>query len=154
MLVSHMLKIRLQRVGRKNDPSFRIVVMQHQKDSQSGKFIEILGDYNARAGKPQVKADRIKHWLAMGAQASGTVHNILVKQKVIAGKKINVMPKRKPVEKKPEEAKAEVKTETPQAETVAERVEEKVAPTLEEVGVPTENVGKEKTEEVVAEVTA
>ena len=142
-----MLKIRLQRVGRKNDPSFRIVVMQHQKDSQSGKFIEILGDYNARAGKPQVKADRVKHWLAMGAQASGTVHNILVKQKVITGKKINVLPKRKPVEKKLEEAKAEVKTEAP-------KVEEKVAPTLEEVGVPTENVGKEKTQEVVAEVTA
>ena len=116
-----MLKIRLQRVGRKNDPSFRIVVMQHQKDSQSGKFIEILGDYNARQGKPQVKADRVKHWLAMGAQASGTVHNILVKQKVITGKKINVMPKRKPVEKKPEEAKAEVKAEI--AEVASEKVE-------------------------------
>lgn len=90
-----MLKIRLQRVGRKNDPSFRIVVMPSQKDSQSGKFIEILGAYNARRGRPQVKAERVKHWLGMGAQVSGTVHNILIDQKVIAGKKVNVLPKRK-----------------------------------------------------------
>lgn len=90
-----MLKIRLQRVGRKNDPSFRIVVTDHHKDSQSGKFIEVLGSYNARRGRPQIKADRVKRWLAVGAQASDTVHNLLVDQKMVAGKKINVLPKRK-----------------------------------------------------------
>ena len=95
-----MLKIRLQRVGRKNDPSFRIVVMDSRKDSQSGKIGEILGAYNARRGQPQVNAERVKHWLALGAQASGTVHNILIGQKVITGKKVNVLPKRKTVEKK------------------------------------------------------
>lgn len=121
-----MLKIRLQRVGRKNDPSFRIVVMQHQKDSQSGKFIEILGDYNARAGKPQVKADRVKHWLAMGAQASGTVHNILIKQKVITGEKVNVMPKRKVKEASAETKVAETKTEVKAEEKIEEKAEEKI----------------------------
>lgn len=123
-----MLRIRLQRVGRKNDPSFRIVVMPSQKDSQSGKVTEILGSYNARHGKPQVNAERVKYWLSMGALASGTVHNILVKQKVIAGKTVNVLPKRKPKEPSAETPKAEVKTEekveTPEPEVAPEKVEE------------------------------
>lgn len=86
--------IRLQRVGRKNDPTFRVVVMQKQKDSQSGKFIEILGSYNARYGEPKLNAERIKYWLSVGAQASGTLHNLLIKEKIITGKKINVLPKK------------------------------------------------------------
>lgn len=113
-----MLKIRLQRVGRKNDPSFRIVVMPKQKDSQSGKVVEILGSYNARQGKPQIKADRVKHWIAAGAQVSGTVHNLLVGQKIIEGKKINVLPKRKSVEnvvEKIEDRKEEIKVDEPVA---------------------------------------
>lgn len=113
-----MLKIRLQRVGRKNDPSFRIVVIPKQKDSQSGKVIEILGSYNARQGKPQIKADRVKHWIATGAQVSDTVHNLLINQKIIEGKKINVLPKRKPVEnvvEKIEDRKEEIKVDEPVA---------------------------------------
>lgn len=128
-----MLRIRLQRVGRKNDPSFRIVVMPSQKDSQSGKVTEILGSYNARHGKPQVNAERVKYWLSMGALASGTVHNILVKQKVITGKTVNVLPKRKP---------KEVSAETPEVP----KAEEKTAPTLKEVGK--EKIEEAKTEEV------
>ena len=94
-----MLKIRLQRVGRKNDPSFRLIVTDHKKDSQSGKFIEILGHYDARSLKGervQIKGERVKYWLSVGAQASDTVHNLLVSQKVIDAKKRNVLPKRKP----------------------------------------------------------
>lgn len=90
-----MLKVRLQRVGRKNDPSFRLIVADSRKDSQSGKFIEILGSYDARKGKPQIKADRILHWISMGAQVSGTVNNLLVDAGVVKGKKVNVLPKKK-----------------------------------------------------------
>lgn len=117
--------IRLQRVGRKNDPSFRIVVMPKQKDSQSGKTVEVLGSYNARQGRPQIKAERVKHWIAMGAQVSGTVRNLLIDQKIIDGKKVNVLPKRKPVEKKEESAPV---AEAPVAES-AETPEQKEAET-------------------------
>lgn len=111
MLTPLMLMIRLQRVGRKNDPSFRLVVMPKQKDSQSGKTVEILGSYNARGGKTQIKAERVQHWIAMGAQPSPTVHNLLVDKKIITGKKINVLPTmEKPAEKKEEKA-----SETPAA---------------------------------------
>lgn len=86
-----MLKIRLQRVGRKNDPSFRVVVTDSRRGPQSGNFIEVLGSYDPRRGRAEIKAERVKYWLERGAQVSGTVHNLLIDQKVIAGKKKNVL---------------------------------------------------------------
>lgn len=150
-----MLMIRLQRVGRKNDPSFRVVVTDSKNGPQSGKFLEVLGSYNARFGKPQLNADRIKHWLAMGAGISDTVHNMLVKFKVVAGKTVNVLGQ-KPV--KPEEPKVEEKApEAPVVEKVEEvKVEEEVAtetPVVEEAPVeaPVETTPEP---EVVAETSA
>jgi len=86
-------------VGRKHDPAFRVVAVDSRRGPQSGRFLEILGSYNARRGGPRLKVERIKHWLAVGAQTSGTVHNLFVDQKIVAGPKINVLPKRKPKEK-------------------------------------------------------
>ncbi len=90
-----MLKIRLQRIGRKNEPSFRVVLTDSKNAAKSGKFLEIVGSYNPKAGETIFKADRIKHWIKNGAQISDTVHNFLVSQKVIEGKKKNVLPKKK-----------------------------------------------------------
>lgn len=105
-----MLKIRLQRVGRKNDPSFRIIVTDSHRAAKTGSVLEVVGNYDARHGEPKVDAERVKHWLSVGAQVSGTVHNLLVDQKIISGKKVNVLPKKTPI-KKEEEAKPEEKTE-------------------------------------------
>lgn len=102
--ILHMLKIRLQRTGRKNNPSFRVVVGEHTNSAQSGKFIEVVGSYEPKSGVVSLKADRIKHWIKSGAQPSGTVHNFLVDQKIVDGPKKNVMPKRTKQVKK-EEAK-------------------------------------------------
>ena len=90
-----MLMLRLQRVGRKNDPSFRLVVVQKEKGPRSGAFLEIVGSYDARQNRIQLKEDRIKHWLSKGVQPSTTVHNILVKSKIIAGPKVAVHKKSK-----------------------------------------------------------
>ena len=97
-----MLKIRLQRIGRKNDPAFRAVLTDSKNSTKSGKFLEILGTYNPKAGETNFQNDRIKHWLYKGAQLSGTMHNFLVHNKVIEGKKINVLPKKKPTQKRKE----------------------------------------------------
>ena len=86
-----MLIIRLQRVGRTNDPSFRLVVVESKRAAKSGKFLEILGSYDARQKKIQLKNERIKHWLLNGAQVSDTVHNLLVNAKIIDSAKINVV---------------------------------------------------------------
>ena len=124
-----MLKIRLQRVGRKNDPSFRLVVTESTNAAKkSGRFAEVLGAYDARQGEPQLKADRIKHWIGMGAQVSTTVHNLLVKKGIIEGKTKNPLPKKVAIIRQPAEAE-EVKPEEPAApaetaETPTEEVEE------------------------------
>ncbi|HEY1037424.1 MAG TPA: 30S ribosomal protein S16 [Candidatus Paceibacterota bacterium] len=95
--------IRLQRVGRKNEPSFRLVLTDSKNAAQSGKFLEILGSHSFRKDGTILKADRIKHWMSKGAQVSDTAHNLLVVNKVVEGKKKNVLPK-KSVPKKEEVA--------------------------------------------------
>ena len=101
-----MLKIRLQRIGRKNDPSFRAVLTDSKNSTKSGKFLEILGTYNPKPKKhipnKNLENERIKYWMGKGAQLSDTMHNFLVHDKVIEGKKINVLPKKKPTQKRKE----------------------------------------------------
>lgn len=95
-----MLKIRLQRVGRKHEPVFRLVVVDSHRGPKSGNFIEVLGNFDSRHGEDaQFKADRIKHWLSQGAKTSDTVHNLLISKKILEGKKINVLPKKNPIKK-------------------------------------------------------
>jgi len=81
--------LRLQRVGRKHNPYFRVVVTDKQNSTKSGRFLEVIGSYDARMGTRVIDGARAKHWLAMGAKATDTVHNILVDTKVISAKKIN-----------------------------------------------------------------
>jgi len=118
-----MLKIRLQRVGRKHEPSFRLVITDSKNSTKSGRSLEVLGNYDARHGeKASFDADRIKYWLSKGAQASGTVHNILVTKKIIEGKKVNVLPLKNKIEK--EVVAEEVKAPAPESAPEAAKVEE------------------------------
>jgi small subunit ribosomal protein S16 len=139
-----MLAIRLQRVGRKNDPSFRVIVTDSKMKPKTGNFLEVLGSYNARQGKPVINTERAKHWLSMGAQASGTVHNLLVDLKAVAGKKINVLGKKTPIVKEvPKDMPAqagEVKAATPvAAEAIADKPAAAATPATEvEAEVPAE----------------
>ena len=50
-----MLKIRLQRIGRKNDPAFRVVLTDSKNSTKSGRFLEILGTYNPKAGEKNLE---------------------------------------------------------------------------------------------------
>ena len=96
-----MLMIRLQRIGRKNDPAFRVVLTDSKNSAKSGKLLEVLGSHDPRhKEKTQLDADRIKHWIGMGAQPSDTMHNMLISTKIITGKKVNALPKRNPQKKK------------------------------------------------------
>ncbi len=83
-----MLTIRLSRVGKKKQPSYRLIVSEKSKDPW-GKFIENLGIYNPRTSPATIdfKADRIKDWISKGAQTSNTVWNLLVDQKIVEGAK-------------------------------------------------------------------
>jgi len=144
-----MLKIRLQRVGRKHDPSFRVVLTDSKNGPKSGKATEVLGNYDAKKDSKKINGERVKYWMSQGAQVSDTVHNLLVGEKIIDGKKINVLPKKSPVideEKIKAEAEAKEKAEA-EAKAKAE-AEVKTEDVVEEV--PTEEV-KEETPAVVEE---
>lgn len=100
-----MLTIRLQRVGRKNDPSFRVILVESKRSAKTGNFQELLGSYDSRTNRTELKGERIKHWISMGATVSDTLHNLLVTNKIIEGKKINVLPRKSPPKKEEEEVK-------------------------------------------------
>src|SRR3989338_3729535 len=85
-----MLTIRLQRVGKRNNPAFRVVLMDARRSAKSGDFLEILGSHNPRRKSLfSIKKDRVSHWLSKGAQPSNTIHNLLVREKVIDAPKRN-----------------------------------------------------------------
>ena len=98
----YMLKIRLQRIGRKNAPAFRLVVTDSKNAAQSGKFLEILGTHTVKSDSVSFDGDRVKHWIKNGAQVSPSAHNMLVKQGIIEGKKKNVLSKKSPTVKRKE----------------------------------------------------
>lgn len=114
-----MLKIRLQRVGRIHEPSFRLLLTDSKNSTKSGRFKEILGSYDPRKSGGSLGAERIKYWLSKGANPTATVHNLLVKQGIIRAKKINVSA----VSKKSPEAKetvAEKAPKVPESDTIVE----------------------------------
>jgi small subunit ribosomal protein S16 len=82
-----MLKIRLQRTGKTNDPYFRIVVTEHTNKASTGKPVEIVGSHDVQKGKVQINADRVKYWLSVGAKATPTINNMLINENVIKGDK-------------------------------------------------------------------
>ncbi len=92
-----MLKMRLQRVGRKNNPSFRVVVTDSRNAQIRGRHVDIIGNYDPRLDRFEVDAEKAKKWLAQGVQPSDTIYNLLVSKKVIEGRKKNVLPKKSPV---------------------------------------------------------
>jgi small subunit ribosomal protein S16 len=116
-----MLKIRMQRTGRTNMPSFRIVVVEHTASPKAGSFVDKVGTYNPKTKEKTLDESKIKHWLSVGAHASPTVHNMLVSAGIVSGKKINVLPAYKAPEA---EAPAETPAAAPAAEVPAEAAAE------------------------------
>lgn len=75
-----MVRIRLRRVGRKKQPSYRIVVAD-ARSPRDGRYIEVIGFYNPRTqpATMTIKEDRALYWLSNGAQPSDPVRRILDK---------------------------------------------------------------------------
>jgi len=85
-----MLTIRLTRKGKKNQPFFRVVLVDKRKSSKGGKSIEDLGYVDPLSKRKSFNAERIKYWLSKGVKPSETIHNWLVSEKIIDAKKIHV----------------------------------------------------------------
>lgn len=111
-----MLRIRLFRVGKKNQPAFKIVVTERKNPPSGGNFIEQVGFWNPLTKEKVLKEDRIKYWISVGAQPSDTVHNMLVDVGITKGKKKK--------HKKAKKEKGKVSEEKEDVEEVAGGAEE------------------------------
>ena len=165
-------KIRLKRIGRRNKPFYRVVVMDSRK-KRDGASIEELGWYNPVAGESEqdysLKGDRVLYWLNEGAQITDIVHHLL-KREGIAHKwhlmkqgldeasiekemqkwaldRTEVEKRKKAKIKLGKKAKAKQKklTDEPTEETIEAVADSKEEETLEEV--PTEKSEKEESAE-------
>ena len=115
-----MLAIKLQRVGKKHQPSYRLVVAE-KKSKMAGPPVEDLGTYNPFTKAAVFSKERILHWVKMGAKPTVTVHNLLVGQGIVSAPKTAVKMRKKAA---PEEAAP--------APTLAPAVEAKKATTAVE----------------------
>lgn len=111
-----MLKIKLARFGKKNQPHYRIVVNE-ARDKRDGKYVALLGHY-APAGKEKLLDLDVKafdEWLAKGAQPTPTVASLYTR-----AKSDNPFPAKKPRLSKKAKAKAAApKVEAPAPEAAA-----------------------------------
>ncbi len=169
-----MLKMRLQRYGRKNNPSFRVVVTDSRNSTKTGNHVDVIGSYNPLMGTFVIDAEKAKHWLSKGVQPSDTIYNFLITEKIIEGKKKNVLSRKSPIIdeakiKAEAEAKAKAEADAKAADKVNDEVREgalgqeaaKAAAEAEKVAAETpaeavveEVVDAAPTEEVKEEVVA
>ena len=72
------VRVRLTRVGSRKNPVWRVVVAD-QRSPRDGRVIETIGRYNAQVEPSEIVLDqeRLEHWLARGAQPSGTVKKLM-----------------------------------------------------------------------------
>ena len=73
-----MVRIRLARGGAKKKPYYRIVVAD-QRCKRDGRYLERIGFYNpmVKENRVEIDAERLKHWLSVGAQPSDRVGKLM-----------------------------------------------------------------------------
>lgn len=86
--------IRFQRIGRTNDPAFRIVLLEKERAAKTGRITEQLGTYNPKSKAFKVDDARVKEWVGKGAQVSDSLKNLFITKGILEGKKVNVLPKK------------------------------------------------------------
>ena len=143
-----MLMIRFQRIGRTNDPAFRIVVLEKERAAKAGNIVEQLGTYNPRSKALTLNEAGVKEWIAKGAQPTDSIRNLLINKGVLQGKKVNVLPR-----KTPQKSDKVSTIPAPVAETVVEEVPIAV-PTEAEVAAEAEPAPEPETAPVVEEAPA
>ena len=118
-----MLTIRLTRKGKKNQPFFKVVVIDKKRSSKGGREVEVSGYIDPLTKKRSLKKERVLYWISKGAKPSDTMNNLLIQEKIIEGEKIHVsrISKKRQAVIDAEKAKAvpASPTEAPKSEGVA-----------------------------------
>lgn len=127
-----MLAIRLNRTGKRNRAYFRVVVQEHTK-APGKRHVEIVGSYDPHKKTTILNKDRILYWVGQGAQVSDAVHNMLVREGVVEGKKIAKKMPRPVVKEAAPEAAPEAEAAAPAEEAKTEEAPvAEAAPVAEE----------------------
>lgn len=77
-----MLAIRLQRVGRKGYPTYRLAVQESQRHPSSGRVVAYVGSYNPHTKEANLNTDKVEFYLKNGAQPTPRVVKLLQEKKV------------------------------------------------------------------------
>lgn len=159
-----MLAIRMQRLGRKGHPTYRVVVQDVRQTPTSGKYVAMLGSYDPHSKTTTLVKDKAEFYLTHGAQPSERVARLFTSEGITLPSWVkqssdhtrttrtpDKLRKNRPAEEKPaEEPVAEaveepVAAESTEAETITEASTETAEPVVETEAIP------ESTEEPVAE---
>jgi small subunit ribosomal protein S16 len=110
-----LLKIRLARVGKKKQPTYRVVIAD-ARAPRDGKYVEIVGSYNPRTEPDTfvIDEDKVKDWLSKGAQPTMRMRKLLARQGLMAA------PTFPPPKPKPAPETAAPQAAAPAATAVAE----------------------------------
>ena len=77
-----MLKLRLTRLGRKKQPVYRLVIMEHST-RRDGRPIDQVGFYNPLTKESDFQIEKIQKWLSYGVKPTETVYQLLKKAQII-----------------------------------------------------------------------
>jgi len=142
-------KIRLKKVGRRGQPSYRVVVLDGRKP-RDAKVVADLGHYDPKTNPPtfEIDGDEALKWLGEGAKATRAARLILSKAGVMAAWDASLRGETVAIEKK--ELKPDVKPEKPKAAAPAEEAPAEEAPAEEaeadeaEAKAPAEDAAEEE----------
>lgn len=115
--------IRFQRIGRKNDPAFRMLVLEKTSGPKAGTYVDLVGTYNPKTKHFTADGEKIKGWMAKGAQVSPSLLNLLITKGVLEGKKSAAVVSKQNLEKNVAKKAAEAAA----AEAAAKEAAEKAA---------------------------
>jgi small subunit ribosomal protein S16 len=133
-------KIRLRRMGARNNPFYRVVVAD-SRFATTGRYLEVLGWYDPKKAEQNfsIKVDRVDYWLGTGAQMSATAKSLVKKARAGEGVEPGSAPEA-----------AQVDTQALMAE-VPEQVEKPVEEAVAAEEAPAEEAPEAAAEEAAAE---
>ncbi|MBL7016470.1 MAG: 30S ribosomal protein S16 [Kiritimatiellales bacterium] len=125
-------KIRLRRMGARNNPFYRLVVAD-SRFATTGRYLEVLGWYDPKKAEQNfsVKTDRVDYWLGVGAQMSATAKSLIKKARAGEGVQPGAAPETKKVDTQALIDAVPEQVEKPVEEVVVEEVATEEAPVEE-----------------------
>lgn len=120
-----MLAIRLQRLGRKGYPTYRLAVQEAQRHPSSGRVVAYVGSYNPHTKESRIDAEKVEFYLKNGAQPTPRVAKLLKENKVKLPEWVKLADKKEAKTRNPEklrknQPKEEASQEAPAEDTSAE----------------------------------